>query len=85
MGPGQRLGVGGVDRWHRIEPELSNELDCPGWRHRHPACRDDVAVERSSPKYVREHSGSTPMTEQAAIVADTEADIRLAELAGAMG
>ena len=66
--PGHRLGVGGVDRWHRREPELSNELDCPGWRRRHSAYRDDVAVERSSPNNVREHSGGTPMTEQAAIV-----------------
>jgi hypothetical protein len=33
-------------------------------------------VERSSPDYVREYSGGTPMIDQAAIVADPEAELR---------
>ena len=41
-----------------------------------PPNRHDVAVERSSPKSVREHSGGTPMTDQPAIVADPEAELR---------
>ena len=74
--PGHRLGFGGVDRWPRREPEFTIELGCPSWRRRPPADRHDVAVERSSPKSVREHSGGTPMTDQAAIVADPEAELR---------
>ena len=74
--PGHRLGFGGVDRWPRREPELTIELGCPSWRRRPPADRHDVAVERSSPDYVREHSGGTPMTDLAATVADPEAELR---------
>src|SRR4051794_9964127 len=74
--PGHRLGFCGVDRWPRREPELTIELGCASWLRRLPADRHDVAVERSWPNDVGEHSGGTPMTDQAAIVANPEAELR---------
>src|SRR5919106_558485 len=74
--PGDSLGIRSVDRWHRRERRFGGELDRAGENRHRPADRDDVAVERSSPNHVREHSGGTPMTGPGALVVDTEADIR---------
>jgi hypothetical protein len=83
--PDHRLGFGGVDGWPGRESELTIGLGCPRRRRLPPADRHDVAVERSSPNHVREHSGGTPMTDQTAILADPEARTSVAELAGARG
>jgi len=69
------LDVGGVYRWHRRTPELTVELDRSRQCRPSPDDRHDVAVERSSPKPLGEHSGGTPITTHVAVAPEAEAGI----------